>query len=288
MAYKRKYNTSTFSRRVRRRRLGSYRTVRNRFSRRRRVQTISGQSGTIRNTGFRSKRLRRGAWKRYLWRSTLNDPHYRTLFADSNLTPTPANINTCTIDSARAIGNNFWTIPQGLQQLDNGVTPPTFVGDITLRGGVSKIMFSNSSSQNTGDAVKVNLYMVWTNRNPDFSILPTIALTGWDPSLIPDFERLGKVIGTREFWCLPGAIPMEVLYRYTPRKVDQAIHNAGGEQLLWVYALSGSQNLTDQVEAQATYNLSFSADAGQPGPVPLVNVVVQPPVVERLFNNPRS
>jgi len=266
MAFKRK-RSSALGTSKRRRFTGRFTGRRRRFGRR--VQTLSGQLGSIRSQGFRSRRLSRRAWRNNLWRSTLAEPHWRTDFVQAATIPVPAAVEACSVVTVQALGNDFWTVGGGALPLDLAVPVPEFVGNITLRGGVSTISFSNPNNADTADAVKVRLWMIWTAKEPVLGILPSTANAGFDPSLVPDFERFGRIIGSREFWLLPGNKPMEVKYRYRPHKIDQVIHNNDGQQLYWMFTVSGHQVGAESIVLKAYYNASFSADAIQPTPAPL-------------------
>jgi hypothetical protein len=191
-------------------------------------------------------------------------PHYRSVFTASIARTVPASIDVGIMNVSKAIENNFWTAAGGAILLDAGVALPTFRGDITLRGGVSKCWLSNDAAV---DSVRAKVYLVWTNHNPDAASLTALDGTtveaGFDPSMVPDFMRSGKVIKSYEHILLPGQRPVEIVYRYKIRKIDQAVHNANGEQLFWITILSQMSNIdggTQSVVFGKTHNLSFSGD----------------------------
>lgn len=260
---KRKF-TSTFRRNVRGRMGMSRRRTRGNFRRRGRTNFTSGQLGNVSNIGWRTKRVSRSRWRRMLWQSTLFTPHYRSVLTSSAARTVPASIDLGIMNVSQAIVNNFWTAGGGAILLDAGVALPTFRGDITLRGGVSKMWLSNDAAV---DAVRAKIYLIWTNHNPDAATLTSLDGTtveaGFDPSMVPDFMRSGKVIKSYEYILLPGQKPVEVLYRYKIRKIDQAVHNANGEQLFWMTILSQMSNVdggTQSVVFGRTHNVSFTGD----------------------------
>jgi len=242
-------------RRLNRRRYGKFRRSG------RRVTTVSGQSGSIRNNGFRSRRTSHRRWRNILWTSTLPKQHWRSVKSVSSTQNTQSSPDLVDIITAQAMPDNFWTTAEGLQPAETGVAAPTgFTGDLVLRGGKASISFSNIGNADTADAIRIRLWMVWTIKEPA-AILPTIPVpTAWDPSLIPDFGRLGKVIGHREFFIVPGNVPMEVSFFFKPQKIDRAIFNAGGETLSWFWAANGLNTGADSYVVQQSSNLSFTGD----------------------------
>lgn len=262
MAFKRK-RVYAPRRTVKRRMNGKFSRRRRFTSRRNRVNVTSGQLGNWTNNGFRTRRIGRSQWRHLLWNDTLFKQHWRSLGSSASTQTTDLNPDVVTIVVLQALPDSFWTVAGGTQPADTGVVPPGFSGDIILRGGKSVISFTNPGNNDTGDAIRLRLWMVWTTRNPPAvgTVFPVSSVHGWDPSMIADFAVFGKVIGEREMFLLPGSKPMEVTYRYKPRKVDQAIHNVGGEQLYWVFAIDGMNTGADSIILQASHSLSFSGDA---------------------------
>lgn len=269
MAFNRKRrSTSSFRPRSmralqRRRFTGGFRASSSR--RRRRVSAVSAQLGNVKSIGFRSRRMSRSAWRRALWRDTLFKQHWRSLESGSQTLNAPASIDDAELGYLPALNASFWTAGGGTVASDVGGTVPLFTGDIVLRGGISKIQFSNNA---VSDSIRVKLYMVWANTSPTVAgVLPaggSIVDAAWDPSLLADFARFGKVIGQREFIIVPGQRPTEVSYRYKPRKVDQVVFNNLGEQLFWMWTINQMSNVdggTQAVTVQRSHNVSFSGDA---------------------------
>jgi hypothetical protein len=261
MAFKRKRSSGS-SRPNKRRRTGRRR---NKFGRlhgelSRRIAGVSGQAGTIGKQGFRTKRMSGRSWRGLLWRETQSKQHYRSCGSGSGTQVTQISPASVVVQNTQVIPANFWASPF-VQVAEDGVTPPSFIGDLVIRGGKCSVSFCNIGNGDTGDAVRCKLWMVWTNSHPDATLLPTGAVpASWDPSLIPDFQRLGKIIGFREFWLLPGSIPMEVSYRLRTQKVDRVVHNNGGETIIFIFTLAGHNTGVDSVTEVTNFNLSFTGD----------------------------
>jgi len=228
----------------------------------RRISGVSGQAGNFGSSGFRTRRTSRRQWRNLLWRETQSKQHWRSNLSASTPITTQSSPDLVDVVTAQAIGTNFWTTAGGTVPAETGVAVPGFVGDIVLRGGKSTISFCNISNADTGDACRVRLWMVWTITRPEFSLVPATPVpNAWDPSMIPDFGRIGKVIGFREFWVNPGSVPMQVTFRWKPQKVDRTIHNIGGETLVYFFTINGHNTGSDTVVEQLSYNISFAADA---------------------------
>jgi len=262
MAYKRK-RSSYGGTSKRRRTYGRFRG--SRFARRRIARGAGGtrfnsaQAGTVTTSGWRTKKISRRRWRKSLWDTTRHETHWRSIFSGTFQNATPNVINTAIQITVGAITGSFWTVGEGLQPQDATEAAPFFAGDLVLRGGMSKMTMSNNTSL---DSIKVKVWTVWTTERPDFAILPTPVPPEWDPSIVPEFERFGKPVGMREFFLLPGNRPVEITYRYKPRKIDKDIHAIGGHQLFWIItAYSSSPNDTgDNFTLQVTQNVSFSGD----------------------------
>lgn len=262
----------SFGRRVRRR-LGVRRRRsvfrRRRFGRSRYSGITNRMSGASGIGNFRTRRTSRFAYRRMLWRDTVGKPHYRSIL--TFLPPavsTPNNISGATL-SIVTPGPTFWLAAGGAQQIDSGVPVPTFAGDVVLRGGVSSLAISNRTATTdviASDPVRVTVYTVWTNNDPAALIFPlTVAIT-WDPSVIPDFPRYGKVLRRREAILKGDGECLELYYRHRIQKIDQAIYNNNGSRLQWFVLVSQTTNAEtipapETVDLVCSHNYSFSADA---------------------------
>lgn len=276
MAYYRKRKVSVVSgRNVRGRRTSTgrvrfSRARRSRFSRR--ATTITGQSGVGKSFGYRSRRIRPRKWKRILWRDTLANSHYRSTFDITNSLAAPlattAGAIPYLIQALPPVG--FWTVGGGVQQLDVGVGPPAFTGDLVIRGGMIRLGLANES---TVEAVRARVWLLKSNKNPDFSkvvVNPTLVSSMWDPSLSPDFDEFGRVVLMREMTLLPVSNPLEIFYRLPVQKIDQAEYLQtsptiiGGSQYYW-YVVVSRMTLVNNLVAPAlravsSHSLSFSGD----------------------------
>lgn len=246
---------------------------RNRFSRRGgRTSTITGQSGVAKSFGFRSRRVRPRVYRRMLWRDTLNATHYRSAFDILNVNNAPATVTNANAALYQALpGNGFWLVSGGLQAYDTGITPPLFTGDITIRGGLIRCALANES---INDSVRVKVYLIWANKNPDPAKVVTGAAlsTMADPSLFADFDEFGKVVMMREMTLLPLSNPVEIFHRLRVQKIDQGeylpnpgpVINSGGSQFYWYVLTSKMSSISvgvAPVRIVTSHNLSFSADA---------------------------
>jgi len=232
---------------------------------------------------FRKKRLSKRHYRSILWRDTVAKAHYRsyahlaltsagalpTGFGNGLVYMRPA----ITVDDAIWHTAPFWLSTGGAQQIDASTPVPLFRGDVTLRGGFSRLTTTNPDS---GVPVRIKVFGVWANQTPSTEI--TTRLHGnsfameWDPSVEADFYQFGRVIMRREVTLLPGAQPFEVSYRHRVQKIDQntfigenpfLLNVPAGSQLWWVWQMIPLVNnaAADAVSTLLSFNLSFSADA---------------------------
>lgn len=239
----------------------------------RRTSTITGQSGFAKSFGYRGRRVRPRTWKRMLWRDTLQMSHYRSAFDTANALAAPLAVTSNSLPYLiPALPNvGFWTAAGGAQQIDAGVGPPNFLGDVTIRGGMIRLALTNES---VTEAVRVRCWLLRSNKNPDLGripIAPTTVSTMFDPSIVPDFDEFGRIVMMREMTLLPVSNPMEIFYRLPIQKVDQAEYLqtsptiAGGSQFYWYVLVSRmsliSNLIAPVIRAVSSHNLSFAADA---------------------------
>jgi len=255
----------------------SRRFKRRRFARRRR-RTSRFKGLTNRNSGpvsigrFRARRIPKRVYRNWLWMSTSQKSHYRSVGSSPSVVTTPATLVDATLftvtPGGNVAGNVFWIPAGGAQSEDTGVAVPSFIGDIILRGGVSRVSISNRIdpivTQPT-DCVRVTVFTVWTNKDiPGFAFPATVPI-GWDPSVFPDFQRHGRVIGRREAILKPDGEALELYYRHRIAKIDQNEFVAGGNRLQYFILVSQMGNSDaaqpEVVDVVTTINYSFSADA---------------------------
>lgn len=272
MAFKRTAR-SMFTRNVRRRLFPSSRMVRRstvRFLRRRaRMTGLTNRASAPNTIGrFRTRRIRPSTFRRNLWRSTQDKSHYRSVGAATAVAGTPATVKTDATLVVVSPGSAFWTAAGGAQPEDTGVAVPTFIGDIVLRGGVSRLCVANrtvAAEVTPTDNVRVTIFTVWTNKDvPGFAFPGTVPIS-WDPSVFPDFQRHGRVIGKKEAILSAGGDSVEVYFRHRIQRIDQNVHNNLGSRLQWFILLSETTNsdvaAAEVIDITNSINYSFTGDA---------------------------
>jgi len=244
------------------------------FSKRRRVtrrgrksNAFTSQSGSGGGIRFKSKRTSRKAYTRHLWNSTLFKEHYRTNRAISASFGTNTNTNdlVLALDAAYFVGSSpFWTVTGGAINPDVGVAVPSFTGDIILRGGTIGLRMANvldTVAANTG-TLQGTIFLIKTSKNFQSGVIPGTVQTGWDPSLIQDFEtRVGKIKYRKNF-LLRDADTAVVEYRVPLQKIDQTDQASLYNTYFWlILAGNVDSNLSKQVNYTRYWNMSFSGDA---------------------------
>lgn len=212
--------------------------------------------------GFRTKKTSRRSYLNHLWNSSLFAQHYRSINTAELTASTPASKVAGAIfgiDMHRIGGNSFWTVLGGLVPADSAITPPTFKGDITLRGGQYETQFYNTSTTND---IRIKIWFVMSVTNPDFTFEPTLPPIAWDPSASPDFiKEIGKPFGAREVTLEQGN-SYTIKGRYKLRKIDQNTNISQGESLIMYCMLCNVGHATaTNVNIISSHNMSFSADA---------------------------
>lgn len=222
------------------------------------------QSGSARNLGFKSRRVRPRQWRRILWRDTLAETHYRSNGAVSGTMTTIAGAASAVVVGVRALqvsGTNFWLSAGGLNVHDSGLTvPPLFEGDLVIRGGK---MGGSLYNESTTVPVMAEVLLVRDSGTRDTTNLPASVPVGWDPSLIVDFQQdIGKIIMRKKFLILPTESAM-FEYRMRPMKVDQGTW--GNSQFTWYFVVYDFDNTaTNTVRRMTFFNLSFAGDVKTP------------------------
>lgn len=248
------------------------RTVR-RARRTRRFSGTTSRANAPTSIGrFRTRRISRKTFRRRLWNSTIDKSHYRSVRAVTTSVGSPNNL----VDATLAIivpgtdgANPFWTVGGGALPEDTGVAVPTFNGDITLRGGISRISIANRVSPTDAvptDCCRVTVFTVWNNVDIPGFVFPTTVPISWDPSVFPDFQRNGRVISKKEAILEPGGQAMELFWRHRVQRIDQNVFNNNGGRLAYFVLVSQLTNTEaigtpENVDIVTSWNLSFSADA---------------------------
>nr|QXN75466.1 MAG: capsid protein [Virus sp.] len=259
------------------------------FRRTRRTQGFASTTrwGRPHSTNYKGRKISGKRWRNIIWRDTIAQPHYRAL--NSGMQPlTGAALGTPNAAAVflfpalqivngifqgyHSAGNSFWE-GASVQQMDVGVVPPLFKGDIILRGGIARLMIG-MYPENVSCRIKV--YAVWANKNPDADLYVLLNNTNqqveWDPSVAPDFStKFGKILYQKEAM-LPVGENFEITHRFRPQKIDQAVFRGeapvvglelAGNQLWWcvVVVPLTVNGISDGLVAVNSWNLSFSADA---------------------------
>jgi len=211
--------------------------------------------------GFRGRKVSRRAFKKHLWDSTLFKSHYRSVRAIAGDVVTQTNDVASTIfglNMYKFDANPFWTSTGGAVTVDTGVTLPTFIGDIILRGGVYTATFANTSAND----VKLNLYYTTTVPDPVITIVPTTSAISWDPSVTPDFNsQVGKPWMNKTV-LLEGGNSYSISHRFKIQKIDQTTYIVEGlTPIIWVCLSNIGNSSANTIRVARSYNLSFSADA---------------------------
>lgn len=240
-----------------------------RFRARRGYGTKGWTMQTIRPYGnkYKSRRLSRKAWRRVLWRDTLTDTHYRSVGNGSIVIATPAVQATSSVTvlyptfvGVPSLTTAFWTATGGAQPHDTGVAVPTFIGDITLRGGVIGIVIS------VLDAVVLDVactvFTVALAKNADVSKLPATIVYGGDASDAADFADFGRILDKKEYIMNYQNPSFTVERRLRVQKIDQEQWATKlGQQIVFVVQLANLQSgAAVNVQTTTYHNLSFSAD----------------------------
>jgi len=209
-----------------------------------------------------------------LWNTSILSPHFRSVQDVGNIVITPNDITSSTITVLPGLpslaGAEFFTVAGGLVTIDVGTLPPSIGRGVVLRGGISKLTFANPNGpQNlgatSGDSIRVKVFAVWASADPTGIVIPTTVPVSWDPTILADFKQFGRVLFTREFMLEPEGKAVDIVYRFRPWKIDRAIFNLLGSQLLWVIQssqLTNTETVTagEQLTIVRGHNVSFSAD----------------------------
>lgn len=165
------------------------------------------------------------------------------------------------------IANPFWSSTGGLQGIDNAVPLPTFVGDVTLRGGICRLSLFNQDDVQ----IRFKVYAFWVIKNPSFRVYTQLSGSSrpveWDPTSIQEVStEFGKVLYQKEATIDPGQ-SMEVVHRFKVQKLDivrfqGGVSDPAGSTLYWMVSFIPLINnaAAGNCIATSSWNLSFSAD----------------------------
>jgi len=238
-----------------------------RFFRRRGGNQITDKSNYAGSViPYKSKRrMRPRAYRSMLYRTTQFKNHYRTI--NCVFDSIGAVVNSSTTADVHGFasinyGTDFWLPAGGAQPIDAGSGGGGASEAIVIRGGVCTL---EVSSEKLEDNVKVKLWAVWTNANPDNTIIPggTPHKIGWDPTVTPEFNQLGRLVFAKEFH-LQGGGCWKQGFRVRPQKIDVNSHHKNGSMLVFyivAYETTGNfLGVPAVVNVRSTYNMSFSFD----------------------------
>lgn len=233
-----------------------------RFIGKRQRSTYTTQSGTG-HAGILYQRRKKNIRlvRNQLYRDTQYKTHYRCYFTVAGAANTAASQTNMQISFVNPFnnGSDFWTAAGGAQIVDSAGIVPLFLDDLVIRGGKWSYQYTNTDPSRT---IRVRIWYIFTNSRPDTSIIPTSVQTGWDPSVIPDFNsKYGKVLWHENVILTPGQ-SWNYEERVKVQRIDQDVYHLLGRLPIFLFGL---ENMTDAVNASGTakhtLNISFSGDS---------------------------
>jgi len=215
---------------------------------------------------YKAKRVSRSNYKKILWDSSILRVKYRGSNTQHTAISTPANYTQKTVVVLQSLfnnGGNFWTAGGGAVN-PNGGTIPTFVGNLTLRGGMISFRISNSIdtvSTNAGP-ITVEVMLLQTGPGFDPAALPSVQNLMQDETFITDFQtKIGR-IKWRKTIILKEGDSVAYEHRLSVRKVDLDDHPNGLNQLYWYMSASNLDTAVAKVvDYSIGFNLSFCGEA---------------------------
>jgi len=255
-----------------------------RFQRRNRpgFSTISRSLNA--NTAFkpRARKLKKSVWRRMLWRDTLQQAHYRSIFARTAALVTPndiINLNWTPLECLVSSAPEFWKTAGGTQDPSfgvvpqwanaNGVGPPVGFDPIGLviRGGRlwctlactdgdsltvrMQLVFAKQQSRDTTDAAVSNTLQAYINALTAAGSRPK----SWDITTQPDYEEYFYKPVIDKTVQLQQGQTITTYYKLKPTKIDVAVfQRAGGWFPYWIVYAAQDMNV---VGAGATTALTF-------------------------------
>lgn len=273
MVFKRYGRTRRFRGRRGNRRFGR---TRKGFRRTKRNFATTSIHGQINSLGFRGRRMGIRRFRAGIFRDTLYKPHYRSILARTltHSTGTTAAFNAPGFvypEVGATLQDAFWEAAGGAVAIDESVSLPNFIGDVTIRGGTIGIDFVVADS--VTDLIGVRVYLCFGKQGHSIpsnnSLWATSQPWGWDPSAVADLSTLNgiKVLKNWTGYINYTNKSFSVDHRLRPRKVDQqpyitANADAEGAQFLYLYHIVNLTSTTSvSVGVIPRHNLSFSGDA---------------------------
>lgn len=253
-----------------------------RFAFRRRVRKntqFTSQSGRG-LVGFGVTRRRRWSgrtFRKQLWRSTQQMPHYRSFKMDSQaLTTNALGLSNLASDvyvvfPLQYLGPDFWTAAGGAVPVDNIAVPTFNASSIVIRGGQINFMISNmdaTSGSGAGfaaESLRVKFWYGFTNTRPTSipALFPSQQSQMWDPTALVDFnENYGKIYYSGEV-LLQGGQVFEFKRRLRVQKIDYDTFKNGGSQPFFMFqccTVDHSAANNSPFTMKNGVSLSFSGD----------------------------
>lgn len=257
----------TFKRKGGARRRLNFTSKKRRVTRRgRRSTAFTVQSASGGGLRFKARKTSRRSYRKHLWDSTLFKEHYRSNGSITVVLATDPSPNTLSIISESALHsgvNPFYIAAGGARSPDPGFLLPLFNGDITLRGGMIGLRMCNTIDV-TGatNSIQGTAFLVRTTKNWTSASVPTTVATGWDPTLIPDFDtRIGRIIYRKTFLLKDTDVAV-IEYRLGVRKFDVTDLSLNYNNFVWIIAASNVDGSTARSLTYSKYwNVSFCGDA---------------------------
>lgn len=237
---------------------------------------------------FRGRKLRKRAFRSLLWRTTILDPHFRSIFASSAAFGTPFGANSRTLENGNFItalpvanNNEFWRKAGGLEDVNWASAPPWAVpaggqpASVVIRGGRLWCSFSLFSDIVDNVRVRVQLCFIKSQLSNNAGNLNSNTALEWIQGVLGSPHRIGwnvmdapdaaqyiyRPIMDRTF-ILKSQDQQELYWKIKPVKVDTAsfLRGTGWFPVWFVYVSSGGgDEVQDAVQFQYGHNLSFSA-----------------------------
>ncbi|AJD07526.1 putative capsid protein [Sewage-associated circular DNA virus-17] len=222
------------------------------------------------DTRFRSRKLLNSGWRRHLWGQTLH------LSPSRSALPVPIVQTSGTIlgkgsavlywptfnNAAPSAGNAFWTTAGGLNELDAGVTAPTFTSEnLIIRGGRIGITLTQLGS--VSDDIGITVYTLAMAKNTATGRLVTPVPWGVSIDSAPDFAELGKILDRKDYIMDANFRAVTIERRLKCQKIDMDQYSIqGGQQIAYCVVTTNLTSTTNVTTNFLIYHdLSFSNTA---------------------------
>lgn len=219
-----------------------------------------------------SKKYSPRKWRRHLLGDTHSNTHYRSLWTQRVTPVAPADPNEGSFSKYTALPEStvqkFWVTPAA-KSADTGDPVPGFGRNIVIRGGriTLSVGLRPGLLAASEETIKVVIFLIWRKPCSDNAILPSSTTDSWtwDPSVVPDFTRYGRVVRKWQAILEPktGSSSVQVFHPLKPQKIDHENFEQKGSQFEWVVGLnkiSFNTAGTHTVYVNFGHSLSFSGD----------------------------